>query len=229
MRLASAHENSHVLLYFGGQADGAWAEGLGQAVRLRLRMFSGGESEIYLPSDGDAEAAYSMGPRELRFVVARLEAARHPGLAIQTLAQLSTLPCFEGALSLAGDGMRLDYFVSPVEIAWVWYYGGAHITHTPGWPTESDSPSAASAARVRYAILLPPAVVLSAQGDLVKLWKKTDLFASAEASVGWQLLRRQAALHLTARWSGFRRRGEVPDTSATESELVILASATLAY
>jgi hypothetical protein len=229
MRLESAHENSRVLLYFGGQADGSWAEGLGQAVRLRLRLFSGGESEIYLPSDGDAEAAYALGPRELRFVVARIEAARHPGLAIETLAQFSTLPCFEGALTLDGDRMRLDYFVSPIEVAWVWYYGGAHITHVPGWPTESDSPSAASAARLRYAILLPPAVVVSAEGDLVKLWKKTDLFASLEGSVGWQVLRRRAALHLTARWSTFRRRGEVPDTSATESELVILASATLTY
>jgi hypothetical protein len=47
--------------------------------------------------------------------------------------------------------------------------------------------------------------------------------------VGWQILRRQAALHLTARWSAFQRRGEAPDTSATESELVILATATLAY
>jgi hypothetical protein len=229
MQLTSAHENSHLLLYFGGQADGAWAEGLGQAARLRLRMFSGGESEIFLPSDGDAEAAWAMGPKELRFVAVRIEAARHPALALQTLAQLSTLPCFEGALSLAGDGMRLDYFVSPVEVAWVWYYGGAHITHSPGWPTETDRPSAASAARLRYSLLLPPAVVLSAEGDLVKLWGKADLFATAEGSVGWQILRRQAALQLTARYSAFRRRGQVPDTSATEGELVILTSATLAY
>jgi hypothetical protein len=228
-RLESARENPKVLLYFGGQADGAWAEAIPRAARLRLRMFSGGESAIYLPSDGDAEAAYSLGPRELRFVVARVEAARHPALAIQTLAQLSTLPSLEGALSLAGDRMRLDYFVSPVEVAWVWYFGGAHISHVPGWPTETDQPAAASAARARYALLVSPAVILSAEGDLVKLWGKADLFASAEGSVGWQILRRQAALHLTARWSAFRRRGEVPDTAATESELVLLTTATLSY
>lgn len=227
--LASTHESHGVLLFFGGQADGRWSEGIGHTVRLRARVFTGGESSIYVPSEGDLEGAWSIGRRELRFVVARVEAARHPALAIQTLAQLSTLPSLEGALSLAGDRMRLDYFVSPVEVAWVWYFGGAHISHVPGWPTETDQPAAASAARARYALLVSPAVILSAEGDLVKLWGKADLFASAEGSVGWQILRRQAALHLTARWSAFRRRGEVPDTAATESELVLLTTATLSY
>ena len=126
-QIEQGRENPGVLLYFAGQADGVWTEGRGHAARLRLRMFTGGENEIYVPSDGDVEAAYMIGPREFRFVIGRLEVGRYPALGIEALAQFATLPCFEGSLSLAGDTMRLYYYLSPVEAAWVRYYGGAHI------------------------------------------------------------------------------------------------------
>ena len=80
MQLSDTRENPGVLLYFGAQADGLWTEGYGQAARLRLRMFTGGETEVYIPSDGDLEAAYMIGRREFRFVIGRFELGRYPAL-----------------------------------------------------------------------------------------------------------------------------------------------------
>lgn len=229
MRLVSARENRSVLLYFGGQADGAWTEGHGQAARLRVRLFTGGESELVVPSDGEVEAAYMLGRREFRFVVGRIEVARHPALALQTLAQAGTLPGFEGTVPLAWDTMRLTYLVAPVEAAWVYYYGGAHISNAPGWATESDRVSAASAARLRYTILLPASVLLSLQGDLLKLWHDADLFLSIEGSLGYQVLQRSTAFNLVARWSNYSRRGPTRGTTANEAEGMLLGTATLAF
>jgi hypothetical protein len=229
MQLEAARENPGVLLYFAGQADGLWTEGYGQAARLRVRMFTGGENEIYVPSDGDLEAAYMIGRREFRFVIGRLEVGRYPALGVEVLAQLATLPCFEGSLSLAGDTMRLYYYLSPVEAAFVRYYGGAHIQHTAGWPTESDRPVAASTGRLRYTVLLPPSVLLSLQGDLVKMWKKADLFASAEGSLGYQVLDQTAVFNAVIRWHGYTRRGLARETSASESEVQLLALASLVF
>lgn len=227
-RLEAAEENRALLLYVGAQADGSWGERVGQAARLRLRLLSGGESHLFVPSDGDAEAAYLFGRRELRFVVGRVEVARHPALGIQLLAQAATLPSIEGSLPLGGDTMRLDYQLHPVEAAWVRYEGGAHLAHRAGWPTESDRPFAASAGRLRYSVLLPPATTLSVQGDLAKAWGKADLLLSAEAAVGYQAFERTALFDLGLRWSRFARRGALPDTDEDESELIVLASATLA-
>ena len=229
MRLESARENRSVLLYFGGQADGAWTEGHGQAARLRGRLFSGGESALYVPSDGELEAAYMLGRREFRFVVARVEVARHPALALQTLAQAGTLPCFEGTVPLAWDTMRLTYLVAPVEAAWVYYYGGAHLSNAPGRASEADGVAAASAARLRYTFLLPASVLLSLQGDLLKFWHEADLFLSVEGSLGYQVLQRSTAFNLIARWSGYSRRGPVRGTSANEAEVMLIGAATLAF
>lgn len=228
-QIEQERENPGVLLFFAGQADGLWTEGYGQAARFRLRMFTGGENEIFIPSDGDAEAAYMIGRREFRFVIGRFEIARHPALAIEALAQLSTLPCFEGSLSLGRDTMRLYYYLSPVGMAWVNYYGGAHIQHTAGWANESDRPVASSSGRLRYTVLLPPTVLLSLQGDLMKMWDKADLFVAAEGSLGYQVLDQSAVFNATVRWNSYRRRGLAPDTSATESEVLLLAVASLVF
>jgi hypothetical protein len=229
MRISSARENPAVLLYFGAQADGAWTHGRGQAVRLRLRMFTGGEKGIYVPSDGDAEAAFMIGRPELRFVIGRVELARHPALGIQTLAQFATLPCFEGTISLAGDTMRLTYYVSPIEGAWVYYRGPAHIPHSAAWSTESDRPSAATAARLRHTVLLPPGVLLSLQGDLMKMWRQADLLLSGEGSAGFQILDRSAMVSLVVRATSYTRRGLAPETSERDAELLVLGVASLAF
>lgn len=229
MQLDPARENPSVLLYFGGQADGLWTEGFGQAARLRFRLFTGGETEIYVPSDGDVEAAYMIGRREFRFVVGRVEAGRYPALGLDVIAQLATLPCFEGSLVLAGDTMRLYYYISPIEAAFVRYHGAAHIVHSAAWTTESDRPVAATTGRLRYTLLLPPAMLLSLQGDLVKLWNKADLLVSAEGGLGYQVLDQTAVFNVSVRWNSYTRRGLAPQTSVTESEILLLAVATLAF
>ncbi|WP_242345040.1 hypothetical protein [Anaeromyxobacter terrae] len=229
MQLDKDRENPGVLLYFGAQADGLWSEGFGKSARLRLRMFTGGESEVYLPSDGEVEGAFMIGRREFRFVLGRLEVARYPALGMQVLAQLATLPCFEGSLPLLGDTMRLYYYVSPVEASFVRYYGDAHISHSAAWATESDVPVAASAGRLRWTLLLPPSVLLSLQGDLMKMWNKADLLLAGEASLGYQVLEGSAVFNVAVRWDQFRRRGLAPETSATDSEMKLLGIATLVF
>jgi hypothetical protein len=229
MQLEEAKENPGVLLYFAGQADGLWTEGYGRAARLRLRMFTGGEDEIYIPSDGDVEAAYMIGRREFRFVIGRLEVGRYPALGVQVLAQFATLPCFEGSLPLAGDTMRLYYYLSPVSASWVRYYGGAHIPAAAETPSETDSATAASTGRLRYTVLLPPSMLLSVQGDLVKMWNKPDVLLSAEASLGYQVLDQSAVFNVSARWNSYTRRTGAVDTSETESEMLLMAVASLVF
>src|SRR5512140_3780156 len=46
MRLTASRENPGVLLFFAGQADAAWSGRFGEAVRLRFRLFTGGERDI---------------------------------------------------------------------------------------------------------------------------------------------------------------------------------------
>jgi hypothetical protein len=229
MQLRSAEKNPGALLYFGAQADGLWTEGLGRSARLRLRMFTGGESQVYVPSDGDLEAAFMIGRREFRFVLGRIELGRYPALGVEVLAQLATLPCFEGSLALLGDTMRLYYYVSPVEAAYVRYYGRAHIPYTRAWPSESELPVAATSARLRWTVLLPPAVIMSLQGDLVKMWNKVDLLASGEGSLGYQVLDGSAVFNVAVRWDSYRRRGLALDSSATDSEMKLLGIATLVF
>ncbi len=228
-QLESSKQNNGVLLYFAGQADGLWTEGYGQAARFRARLFTGGESEIYLVSDGDVEAAYMIGRREFRFVIGRAEVGRYPALALQTIATASTLPCFEGSLALGRDTMRLYYYVSPVAASWVRYYGGAHIDGTSAWPSESGAVNASTSGRLRYTVLLPPSMLLSLQGDLLKLWQKADMLAAGEASLGYQVLDQSAVFNATVRWQSYTRRGLAVDTSATESEVLLLASASLVF
>jgi hypothetical protein len=229
MQLDADRENPGVLLYFGAQADGLWSEGFGKAARLRLRMFTGGETEVYLPSDGEIEGAFMIGRREFRFVLGRVEVGRYPALGVQVLAQLATLPCFEGSLPLLGDTMRLYYYVSPVEASFVRYHGDAHIEHSAGWASESDVPVAASAGRVRWTLLLPPSVLLSLQGDVMKMWNKTDTYLAGEASLGYQVLEGSAVFNVAARWDQFRRRGLAPETSETDGEMKLLGIATLVF
>jgi hypothetical protein len=229
MQLDASKENPGVLLYFGAQADGHWTEGMGRAARLRLRLFTGGETEVYLPSDGEVEAAFMIGRREFQFVLGRLEVGRYPGLGVQALAQLATLPCFEGSLPLLGDSMRVYYYVSPVEAAWVRYYGDAHIHGTSDWASESDVPVAATSARLRWTTLLPPSVLLSLQGDLVKLWSKPDVLLSAEGSLGYQVLERSVVFNVSVRWDSYTRRGLAPSSSVTDGEMKLLGIATLVF
>jgi hypothetical protein len=229
MQLADERENPGALLYFGAQADGLWTEGYGQAARLRVRLYTGGENEIYIPSDGDAEAAYMIGRREFRFVIGRLEVGRYPALGLETLAQLATLPCFEGSLSLGGDTQRLYYYLSPIEAAWVYYYGDAHIEHSAALASENDRPAAASAGRLRYTVLLPPAVLLSLQGDLMKMWSKPDLLVSAEGSLGYQVLDQSAVFNVAIRWNNYTRRGKGAGISESESEVLLFGIASLVF
>ncbi len=228
-QLESSKQNNGVLLYFAGQADGLWTEGYGQAARFRARLFTGGESEIYVVSDGDLEAAYMIGRREFRFVIARAEVGRYPALALQSIATASTLPCFEGSLPLGSDTMRVYYYVSPVSATWVRYYGGAHIDGTSGWPSESGNVNASTSGRLRYTVLLPPAMLLSLQGDLLKLWQKSDMLLAGEAALGYQVLDQSAVFNATVRWQSYTRRGLAPDTSATDSEVLLLATASLVF
>ncbi len=171
----------------------------------------------------------AVGRREFRFVIGRLEVGRYPALALNVLAQFATLPCFEGSLSLGGDTTRLYYYLSPVEAVFVRYFGDAHIIHHAGWPTESDTPVAGSSGRLRYTVLLPPSALLSLQGDVVKMWQKPDLLVSAEGSLGYQVLDQSAIFNVALRWDSYTRRGLNPDTSVTDSEILLLGIATLVF
>ena len=227
--LASTHADHGVLLYFGGQADGVWTEGIGHTVRLRGRVFTGGESTIYVPSEGELEGAWSIGRRELRFVVARAEAGRYPSLAIDALVQAGTLPCFEGSLGFDADRVRLDWLLAPIEAAWVRYRGSARVPTAPGWPSEADSASAATAARLRVSGVFVPSVIVSAQGDFLKMWRKADLLLSVEGAVGWEVVRRGATIGLVLRLDDYTRRGVEPDTTASDWQVTMLASVSLAF
>ena len=163
-----------MLLYFAGQADGLWTEGTAMAARLRLRMFTGGDGTLFVPSEGEVEGAYMLGRREFRFVLARLEAGRYPGLAVQTLVQAATIPSVEGVVSLAGDKVRLFYGVTPVEAAYVWYLGSAHLDTSAGFTNENRNVEAATAVRLRATFLVPPSVLLSVQGDYMRMWGPGD-------------------------------------------------------
>lgn len=229
LRLDPARANPAVLLFFAGQADGLWGRSWGQAARLRFRLFTGGETEIYVPSDGEVEAAYGVGPREFRFVVARVEAGRYPAIGLDVLAQAATLPSFEGSLPLAGEALRLDYSLSPVEAAFVRYHGAWHVPHGAAWESESDRPVASSTGRIRCTLRLPTAVALSLQGDLVKLWRRADLLVAAEGTLGYQALDGAALFSLSLRWNGYTRRGLAPGTSEAASEVLLVAGATLAF
>jgi hypothetical protein len=229
MQLSSTEANSHVMIFFGGQADGLWSKGIGRSFRLRLRMFTGGEDILFVPSDGDVEAAFMLGRRELRFVVGRIEAARFPGLGLDVLLQAATLPCFEGSISFASDRMRFYYYISPVAAAYVWYHGDAHVDDAPGWPSETSSPSAASAFRARYTVMVPPSVLLSVQGDYMKMWDKPDALFSVEGSAGAAVLDGSVVLNALVRFDRYRRRGTVAHTEDTSEEVKLLAVATLAF
>lgn len=227
MRIEADRSNPAVLLYFAGQADGAWSRRFGQAARLRFRLFTGGERDIYVPSDGEAEAAYALGRREFRFVVARLEVGRSPALGLDALAQAATLPSFEGSIPLPGDGMRLDYAASPVEASFVRYHGRWHVPDTAAWASESARPVAATAGRLRFTAEVATAVLASVEGEALKMWRQGDLLLGAEAGIGWQALDRTALFSLSLRWNAYMRRGLAPDTTATASEVLLVGAATL--
>ncbi len=230
-QLQDGKPNAAVLLYLGAQADGLWAEGTAQAARLRLRMFTGGDGMIFLPSEGEFEAAYMLGRREFRFVLARAEVARYPGLAVQVLAQASTIPGVEGVISLAGDRARLFYGVTPVEAAYVWYYGKAHLTTIDGFTNENRGVEAATAVRLRATFMVPPSVLLSVQGDYMRMWGPGDQFRSVEGSAGYALLDKTVLLDVLLRWESYTRRSSSttlpPGSMETADQLIGMASATL--
>jgi hypothetical protein len=220
--------NASALLHFGAQADGLWSRGTAQAARLRLRLFTGGDGTLFLPSEGEFEAAYLLGRREFRFALARIEVARHPGLALQALVQASTLPSVEGLVSVAGDQVRIFYGVMPVEAAYVWYHGAAHIPRSPAARSETASAAAASAVRLRATWLFPPAILLSVQGDFMRMWGPGDVFQAVEGSAGVALLDRTLLLDLLVRWEAYTRRGRsTPRSMETDDQLMGMASATL--
>jgi hypothetical protein len=229
MRLDPSRENPGLLLAFAGEADGSWPRSFGQGVRVRFRLFTGGETDLWVPSDGDVEGAWTIGRRELRFVLARIEVARAPAVGLETLAQLATLPSLEGTVGLVGELIRISYAIAPVEASFVRYHGAWHLPGGPGWPSESDGVVPATAARLRYAVRVSPAVAFSAQGDLVKLWRRGDLALAGEASLGTQALDRTALLSLSLRWEGYARRGIARDTTDAASEVLLVAGATLAF
>jgi hypothetical protein len=168
------------------------------------------------------------GRREIRFVLARVEAGRYPGLAVQALVQASTVPSVEGVFSLAGDKARVFYGITPVEAAYVWYYGGAHITHSPTTTNENASAEAASAFRLRATFLVPPALLLSVQGDYMRMWGPGDQFKSAEASAGYALLDKTVLLDVLVRWESYTRRSsDTPGAMEKSDQLIGMASATL--
>jgi hypothetical protein len=230
-QLHTDQANAGVLISFGGQADGLWTEGFGHAARLRFRLYTGGERIVFLPSDGEVEAAYALGRREFRFVVGRVEVARYPGLALQSLVQVATMPSFEGSVPVAGDKVRLFYAVAPVEMAWVWYYGRAHIEHSAAWTTETDHPDAASAFRARVTFNVPPSILLSLQGDYLKFWGSVDQLTAAEASAGMAVLERTVLINVSMRWESFTRRGDRdhPGTSESADQFIGQAAATLVF
>jgi hypothetical protein len=228
MRIDADRANPGVLLYFAGQADGAWSQRFGQAARLRFRLFTGGERDIYVPSDGEVEAALALGRREFRFVVARAEAGRYPAIGLDVLAQAATLPSFEGSVPLAGQAMRLQYFAAPVEASFVRYRGRWHVPHSAAWASESDHPVAATAGRLRWTLEVAPAVLASIEGEALKLWRQGDLLLAAEAGAGWQALDGTALFSLSLRWNGYTRRGLAPGTTESASEVLLVAGATLA-
>ncbi|BDG03964.1 hypothetical protein [Anaeromyxobacter oryzae] len=229
-QISDRRENPSTLIYLGGQADGLWTEGYGQSVRLRAKLMTGGEDEIFIPSDGEVEAAYMIGRPEFRFVIGRVEVARYPGLALQVLGQLATLPSVEGSIPLAGDRMRLYYYVSPVEMAYAYYYGDAHIRKVDPAPSETDGPAAATAGRLRYTTLLPPAVLFSLEGDVLKMWKKNDLMLSGEGSLGYSVLDGSVMFNVAVRWTSYTRRDRsAVDATANASDLKLMAVATLAF
>jgi hypothetical protein len=222
--------NSSVLLYFGGQADGLWTEGYGTAARFRARLYTGGEGTLFLPSDGDLEAAWMVGRREFRFVIGRLEVGRYSGLAVQTLAQLSSLPSVEGNISFGGDKARLYYNLTPVELAYVWYYGGAHIVNSAAQQNENAAPEAATALRARLTFMVPPSVLLSLQGDYMQMWDSHDRLKAAELDAGYAVLDKTVLIDLSLRWESYTRRDNAnPGAQATSDQFLGMASATLVF
>jgi hypothetical protein len=222
--------NASVLLYFSGQADGLWTEGTAMAARLRLRMFTGGDGTLFVPSEGEVEGAYMLGRREFRFVLGRLEAGRYPGLAVQALVQAATIPSVEGVVSLAGDKVRVFYGVTPVEAAYVWYLDSAHLDTSDGFTNENRNVEAATAVRLRATFLVPPSVLLSVQGDYLRMWGPGDQLKSVEGSAGYALLDKTVLLDLLLRWESYTRRSNsLPpsDGMETSDQLIGMVSATL--
>ncbi|MGB8931983.1 MAG: hypothetical protein WCC48_12115 [Anaeromyxobacteraceae bacterium] len=219
--------NSVPMLYFGGQADGVWTEGYGRGARVRLRMMTGGENAIFVPSDGDAEAAFMLGRREFRFVAARLEATRHTALGIQTLLQASTFPSIEGSVALSGDQLRVSYFVAPVEAAWVYYRGDNHLATWDATPQEHGIVSPTTGARLRFTGVAPPSVLLSIQGDLLKMWGVPDLLVSVEGSAGFAALENTVLFNVSLRWDHATLRGAVKGSSHTYDQMLGMIIATL--
>jgi hypothetical protein len=213
--------NSTAMLYFGGQADGLWTEGYGRGARFRLRLLTGGENTIFIPSDGDAEAAFMLGRREFRFVAGRVEVARHSALGIESLVQAATFPSVEGSVSLRDDRMRLSYFVAPVEAAWAYYRNDNHIREAAVTPPEQKTVYPATAARLRFTGVAPPSVLLSLQVDFTKLWGVPDLVAGVEGSMGVAVLDNTVLFDLALRWDHSTLRA--PDRNASRSYDQMLA------
>lgn len=219
--------NSNVMLFFGGQADGLWTEGYGRGARFRMRMFTGGENVIFVPSDGDIEGAFMLGRREFRFVAGRLEAARHTALGIQTLLQAATFPSVEGSVSFRDDAMRLSYFVAPVEAAWTYYRNDNHLLRADETTQEHVNVFPATAARVRFTGVAPPAVLLSLQADFFKMWGVPDLLVGVEGSAGFAALENTVLFNVVLRWDHSSLRGPAKNSSHAYDQMLGMIAASL--
>lgn len=219
--------NSVAMLYFGGQADGLWTEGYGRGARFRLRMMTGGENVIFVPSDGDAEAAFMLGRREFRFAAARFEVARHTALGIEALLQAATFPSVEGSISFRGDRMRVSYFVAPVEAAWTYYRNDNHLVRADETPQEHGTVYPATSARIRYTGVAPPAVILTVQADLFKMWGVPDLLVSVEGSAGFAALDNTVLFNVALRWDHSALRGPTEGSSHVYDQMLGMIVASL--
>jgi hypothetical protein len=220
--------NAKAMLYFGGQADGLWTERYGRGARFRLRLMTGGENVIFIPSDGDAEAAFMLGRREFRFVAGRVEVARHTALGLETLLQAATFPSVEGSVSLRDDTMRVSYFIAPVEAAWTYYRGDNHIEKGEGETApEHQNVYPATAVRVRFTGVAPPAVLLSLQADFVRMWGVPDTLVSVEGSAGFGALDNTVLFNVALRWDRATRRAPSKNGSESDYQMLGLVTASL--
>ena len=96
--------------------------------------------------------------------------------------------------------MRVSYFVAPVEAAWAYYRGDNHIHRGAATPQEHLTVYPATAARIRYTGVAPPAVLLSLQADFVKMWGVPDLLVSVEGSAGFGALENTVLFNVALRW-----------------------------
>ena len=232
MQLTNARENPGVLLYFGGAGgrplDGGLRPG-GAAPPAACSRAARPRSTCRRTAR--SRRAYMIGRREFRFVIGRLRdraatrrsrsrRSRSSGRCRASRARCRSPRTRCGSTTSCRPSRRRGSTTTAARTS---------RTARP-WATESDRPAAASAGRLRYTVLLPPSVLLSLQGDLVKMWQKADLLLAVEGSLGYQVL---AAVRRVQRRgpleqlhpAGARRRGR----PRARREIMLLGVASLVF